>query len=301
MELGELEAIVASAEVLVTWRAADRLHIVQSAVSASLRRLEAELGERLFVRRARGVALTDAGRALLPHARSALSAAEAGREAVDAVRGGLRGLVRLGIMQAQSPPGSRVSVPGILREFRDRHPGVELRVGHLTGGSVEMAEQVAEGALDLAFVALHDAPPGVELTPLAADTIRLLCPPDHRFARRSSVTLAELAGEPIAETPPGWGTRIIAERAFTAAGLDRRPAFEINDISTILDLVRNGLAVALLPAAFVLSDDSLVAVPIAGASLVFEIALARPSARRLGAAAEALAELILSRSRAAPR
>ena len=50
----------------------------------------------------------------------------------------------------------------------------------------------------------------------------------------------------MAETPPGWGTRIISERAFAAAGLERTPAFEINDISTILDLVRNGLAVTLL-------------------------------------------------------
>jgi DNA-binding transcriptional LysR family regulator len=301
MELRQFEAFVAAAEEGGITRAADRLHIVQSAISASLRRLEAELGTPLFVRRARGVELTDAGRALLPHARAALGAAEAAREAVDAVRGGLRGVVRLGIMQSQSPAGSRVSVPGILREFRDRHPDVELRVGHGSGGSIEMAAQVAEGVLDLAFVALPDAPPGVELTPLASEAIALICSHEHRFATRDSVTLADLAGEPIAETPPGWGTRIISERAFAAAGLERTPAFEINDIQTILDLVRNDLAVTLLPAAFVLSDDSLAAVPVRGSAMTFEIALARPSGRRLGAAAEALAELIVSRSRAARR
>jgi DNA-binding transcriptional LysR family regulator len=301
MELRQLEAFVAAADEGGITRAADRLHIVQSAVSASLRRLEAELGTPLFVRRARGVTLTDAGRALLPHARAALGAAEAGHEAVDAVRGGLRGVVRLGIMQSQSPPGSRVSVPGILREFRDRHPGVELRVGHVSGGSVQMATQVAEGALDLAFVALHEAPPGAALTPLTTQPIALICAAEHRLASSRSVALTELAGEPMAETPPGWGTRIISERAFAAAGVERTPAFEINDISTILDLVRNDLAVTLLPAAFVVGDPSLAAVPVRPQRLVFEIALARPSARRLGAAAEALAELIVSRSRAAPR
>jgi DNA-binding transcriptional LysR family regulator len=301
MDLRQLEAFVAAAEEGGITRAADRLHVVQSAVSASLRRLEAELGTPLFVRRARGVELTDAGRALLPHARAALGAAEAGREAVDAVRGGLRGVVRLGIMQSQSPPGSRVSVPGVLRRFRDRHPGVELRVGHLAGGSAEMAVQVAEGTLDLAFVALHEAPAGVELTPLASEPVALICAAEHRLAGLPSITLADLAGEPIAETPPGWGTRIISERAFAAAGIERTPAFEINDISTILDLVRNDLAVTLLPAAFVREDPTLTAVPVRGTALVFEIALARPSARRLGAAAEALGELIVSRSRAAPR
>ena len=101
--------------------------------------------------------LTDAGRALLPHARAALAAAEAGREAVDAVRGGLRGVVRLGIMQSQSPPGSRVSVPGVLRDFRDRHPGVELRVAPSAAAvRSRWRSQVAEGTLDLAFVALHE-------------------------------------------------------------------------------------------------------------------------------------------------
>src|SRR3954471_3911764 len=114
MDLRQLEAFVAASEEGGITRAADRLHIVQSAISASLRRLEAELGTPLFERRARGVALTDAGRALLPHARHVLAASAAGREAVDAVRGGLRGIVRLGIMQSQSPPGSRVSVPRLL-------------------------------------------------------------------------------------------------------------------------------------------------------------------------------------------
>ena len=157
MEFRQLEAFVAAADEGGITRAAGRLHIVQSAISASLRRLEAELGTPLFERRARGVVLTDAGRALLPHARAALAAADAGREAVDAIRGGLRGVVRLGIMQSQSPPGSRVSVPRLLRDFRDRHPGVELRVGHGAGGSAEMAQQVADGTLDLAFVALPHA------------------------------------------------------------------------------------------------------------------------------------------------
>jgi DNA-binding transcriptional LysR family regulator len=303
MEFRQLEAFVAAADEGGITRAADRLHVVQSAISASLRRLEAELGAALFERRARGVDLTDAGRALLPHARAALAAADAGREAVDAVLGGLRGVVRLGIMQSQSPPGSRVSVPRLLRDFRDRHPGVELQIGHMSGGSVEMALHVAEGTLDLAFVAMPagDAPPGVVLTPLASEPMALICPVDHRLASRPSVSLAELAGEPLAETPPGWGTRIFSERAFEAAGIERTTEFEINDISTILDLVRNGLAVTVLPAAFVAGDASLTAVPVRPSGLTFDIALARPSARRPGAAAEALGQLIVSRSRAAPR
>jgi DNA-binding transcriptional LysR family regulator len=114
------------------------------------------------------------------------------------------------------------------------------------------------------------------------------------------VEIAELGSEPLAETPPGWGTRILADRLFARAGIERDIVFEVNDIPTLLDLVRNELALAMLPGAFVLEDASLIAVPIREAP-VFQIALAQPATRRLGAAAAALAELIVSRSRAGRR
>src|ERR671936_574108 len=102
MELRHLATFVAVAEEGGFTRAADRLHVVQSAASAGVRTLERELGATLFDRTTHQVTLTDAGRALLPEARAALAAARAAREAVDEVRGGLRGTVTLGIMQAHA-------------------------------------------------------------------------------------------------------------------------------------------------------------------------------------------------------
>src|SRR5579872_965288 len=101
MELRQLAVFVAVAEEGSFTRAADRLHIVQSAVSAGVRNLETELGATLFDRSTHKVQLTDAGRALLPEARATLAAATAARDAVDAVGGGVRGTVLLGTMQAQ--------------------------------------------------------------------------------------------------------------------------------------------------------------------------------------------------------
>ena len=185
MELRQLEAFVAAAEEGGITRAAGRLHVVQSAVSASLRRLEAELGMPLFERRARGVdADRRRPRAAPPRARRA-AAAEAGREAVDAVRGGLRGTVRLGIMQSHRRrargSASRGSCARSTTAIRASSCG--SGTGRLGGDGA----QVAEGTLDLAFVALPDAPPGVELTPLASEPIDLICPPGigWRRARRS--------------------------------------------------------------------------------------------------------------------
>jgi len=127
--------------------------LVQSAVPAGVRNLERELGATLFDRSTHRVQLTDAGQALLPEARATLAAATAARDAVDAVRGGIRGTVVLGPMQAQ---GMRaIDVPGLLAEFRNDHPLVEVHIRQAAGGSSEMAAQVREGQLDLAFVSLQ--------------------------------------------------------------------------------------------------------------------------------------------------
>ena len=117
---------VAVAEEGSFTRAADRLHVVQSAVSAGVRNLERELDARLFDRSTHKVALSDAGRALLPEARATLAAAAAARDAVDAVRGAVRGTIMLGNLQAQ---GMRsVEVAGMLAQFRSEHPGVEIQI-----------------------------------------------------------------------------------------------------------------------------------------------------------------------------
>src|SRR6201995_761293 len=140
MELRQLAVFVAVAEEGSFTRAADRLHVVQSAVSAGVRNLERELGASLFDRSTHRVELTNAGEALLPEARATLTAATAARDAVDAVRGGIRGTVLLGTMQAQ---GMRaVGGPDVLARFRHDHPLDRVHVRHAAGGSTEMATQV---------------------------------------------------------------------------------------------------------------------------------------------------------------
>src|SRR5919197_4805518 len=177
MELRHLTVFVAVAEEASFTRAADRLHMVQSAVSASVRGLERELGASLFDRTTRRVELTDAGAALLPEAREVLTAADAAREAVDQVSGGLRGTLRLGTMQGQAMRA--VSVPRLLMSFQAEHPGVEVLVSHV-GGPVLMAEEVRAGRLDLAFVSLPErGPSGLTLTRLSREEMQLACPTDH--------------------------------------------------------------------------------------------------------------------------
>jgi DNA-binding transcriptional LysR family regulator len=295
VELRQLATFVAVAEEGSFTRASDRLHVVQSAVSAGVRNLERELGAPLFDRSTHKVQLTDAGRALLPEARATLAAETAARDAVDAVRGGVRGTVLLGTMQAQ---GMRaIDVPGLLAEFRKHHPLVDVHIRHAAGGSSEMAAQVREGRLDLAFVSLptHDLA-GVELTPLAREPIMVVAPATHPLAKRKTVALAALAGEPLVEFPEGWGIRMATNRAFQAAGVTRTIIYELNDTASLIDFVRHGLALSMLPASLVDDREGLRLIPIRGPAPEFLTAIAAPANRRLTAAARALLETITTQT-----
>ncbi|HST39763.1 MAG TPA: LysR substrate-binding domain-containing protein [Conexibacter sp.] len=292
MELRHLRAFVAVADQRSFTRAADELQVVQSAVSASIRGLEQELGIAVFTRTTQRVDLTDAGRALLPEARRALAALDGGRQAVEQVRGGLRGRVEVGTMQAQAMRA--VSVAAIVARFRRDHPAVEVRVRH-TGASADSVAMVADGRLELAFAAFTGRPPaGAALHRLDSEEMQLACAPDHPLAGRANVTWAQLADEPFVDLLLGWGTRMAADRAAAAAGVERRIVYELNDAESIIDFTRHGLAVALLPPSLARRAAGVVFVPIARGAPHFTTSLVLPDDRPRSPAAVALAEIALA-------
>ncbi|TDC40408.1 LysR family transcriptional regulator [Micromonospora sp. 15K316] len=285
MELRHLATFTAVAEEGSFTRAADRLRVVQSAVSATMRNLERELGVTLFERTTHRVELTDAGRMLLPQARRTLAAADGVREVVDQLRGGLRGTVRLGMLQ--SGCAAPVNVARLLADFGKEHPGVdvELRVG----SSRQHSADLRGGRLDLAFVALPrpDAK-GLQLTPIDTQVMRFCCAPDHPLAERADVELSALTGEVFADGPETWGSRIATDRAFAAAGIERVVRYEVADVGGLLDLVRHRLAVLIAPPLVVEPGGNVRLIPIRQPAPVFGVSLAAPADRQLGAPARAL-------------
>jgi DNA-binding transcriptional LysR family regulator len=289
VELRRLAHFVAVAEERSFTRASQRIHLVQSALSVSIKSLELELGTLLFERTTHQVELTDAGRALLPEARATLAAAEAARDAVDAVAGGLRGTLKIGIMQSLSV----IDLAALLTRFRRERPDVELQPRPRAGGSAEHIRDVASGAVDLAFVSVADRrQPGVTLTTLTSEPILLAVPPGHRFESRASVRMSELAGETFVEAPQGWGTRVITERALAKAGVERIVSVEVADIATLTELVRAGLGLGFVPRSTLIDTQRVGLVPLEP-ELTWEISLAVPSTRRLSAAARAFGDLVL--------
>ncbi|MEV4349094.1 LysR family transcriptional regulator [Actinoplanes sp. NPDC049596] len=289
MELRHFEYFVAVAEERNFTRAAARLHVVQSGVSAVIKALERELGVQLLERSSKRVDLTDAGHALLPRARAALEAAQAARDAVDEVRGGLRGTVRVGTLT--SIP--LIDMAGLLGEFHRRHPGVTLRLSVSPRGSVGLVEQLVDGGLDLAFVSWPGRPPaGVRLHLLDERPLDLVVPLDHRLATAGEVRITDLAGESFVDFPAGYGNRVVVDRAFATAGVQRQVTIEVTDISSAAGFVREGLGLAIVPQFAVLDKSGLVIKRVPGVDLAWPLGIAVSALRRPSAAARALLALI---------
>jgi DNA-binding transcriptional LysR family regulator len=259
VDLQQLRYVVAVAELGNFTRAAQRCFVVQSALSHQVAKLEQELGARLFHRTSRSVALTPAGAALLPAARECLMAAERARAEVAAATGEIRGRLAVGMI----PTAAAVDVPAVLRAFHQEHP--QVRVSLLTSGSDVLADQVRDGALDVAFLGLAEDVeiPDVSSRPLARDPLAALLAPDHRLSARERIRLETLSGEEFVDFPAGTTGRVQADRAFLAAGLERTVAFEVTDPYVMARLVTEGLGVALLASTYAARLPGVTVVPVA--------------------------------------
>ncbi|WP_066367064.1 LysR family transcriptional regulator [Herbidospora mongoliensis] len=187
MELRQLRYFVTLAEELHFGRAAAREHIVQSALSQQIQRLERELGVRLLDRSTHHVDLTPAGAAFLIEARQILDhVSRAGQAARGAV--GPAPTLRVGIIDAGYD-----SMPQILRELRHSHPGITIH--QVEAGTPEQYRQLADGRLDIAVGPASHTPAGVRSELIRLDLLGVLVSDDHRFAGLDAVPVADLSGE----------------------------------------------------------------------------------------------------------
>ncbi|MFJ8661245.1 LysR family transcriptional regulator [Streptomyces sp. NPDC093795] len=289
MELRHLQHFVAVAEDRHFTRAAERLMVSQSGLSASIRALERELRAPLFVRTTRRVTLTEAGRALLVEAERILAQVRAAHEAVAAVQGVLRGTLALGTEQCIAG----VRTPGLLAAFRRRHPDVEIRLRQ--SGSPDLAEEVVAGRLDLAFAYRTRADSDqLRSVSLAAEPMTLLCHPEHPLATAGpALSPEDVAGEVFVDFHPDWGPRQATDAAFAAAGVRRTVALEVNDVHSLLDLVDENLGVAAVPHHFRHKREALSAIPLKGTGpAVYETVALLPPPGTTSPAARALMTLL---------
>jgi DNA-binding transcriptional LysR family regulator len=244
MELRQLAYFVAVVDEGHFTRAAERLRIAQPAVSQQIRRLEVELGERLLHRDRRTVALTSAGEALLPCARAALAQVEHGRQAVAALRGLVTGKLRVGLVM----PLPDRSVVRAIGAFGRRYPGIELTV--VEDETDALLDGMASGDLHTAFLGLgpgQDLPASLTTMVVAREPAVLAIHPQHPLASRRSVPLSAMRDEPFVTLTRASRLRTVLETECRHAGFTPRIVAESSDLNVMIQLVAEGIGVALMP------------------------------------------------------
>lgn len=240
MELRTLEYFIAVAEERSFTKAAARCHVVQPAISQRIQSLEKELGEPLFERLPRQVALTSGGAALLPHARACLAAAAAAALEFADRSGLLGGSFALGTVGGLE--GTRI--PRLLGEYHRRYPRVAVT---LTGASSpSLLAKVRNGEIDAAVVA---GPPEGTLAAVASrvlleDRIVAVLPAGSRATNRP-MPLDEVARSPVISYGPDSGVHAFVREAFAAKGLRLDIAYATNDVALQVALVAERIGIAL--------------------------------------------------------
>jgi DNA-binding transcriptional LysR family regulator len=292
MDIRDLDYFLACCKAGSFTAAAREVHIVQSAMSCAIARLEKELGATLFYRNMTPLALTEHGAALQGPAQRILDAVQAARDEVAAVSGQVRGTVTLG----STLHTGRIDLAGVLAGVRDRHPDVVIKLRQR--GSAELVQAVRDGSVDIALTAIQrgNEPRGIELHQLFSEAMVFVCRLDHPLSHRSSVTVPDLRDETILRPPPGWGTRTIIDAAFGAT----QSAFEIANYALMARLVREGFATTLAPESAISGDmlNGLCAIPVDDAGLRWTLSTAVCTERRMTAATTVLLRALTQASRA---
>jgi DNA-binding transcriptional LysR family regulator len=244
MEFRQLQLFIALAEEGSFTKAAQRMNIVQSGLSISVKELESEIGTKLFNRTTRKVELTSAGSLFLEHARAGLRALDEGVQAVRSQDGIVRGRLHLGILQSLEP---YLRLPLLLQRFRSAYPEVEFAVRALENDSIPA--RIRSGDLDVSFHAVVNKPewPGLRVIPYTQDSFVAICSRGHRFASMQSISLQALVQENFVDLTSERALRKLVDRAFAAHHLERKTVYEVSDVQAAFQLVGEGLGVAVMP------------------------------------------------------
>lgn len=290
MTLEQLRVFVAVAERQHMTRAAEALHLAQSAVSAGIAALEGRHGAKLFSRVGRGIELTEAGRVFLDEARAVLARAEAAELKLAELAGLKRG--RLLIHASQTI--ASYWLPRHLVDFRRAHPGIAIKL--TVGNTAEASAAVLAGTAELGFVEGRVEEASLESREVARDSLILLVPPDHAWAQGAAPDQARLSAAEWVMREPGSGTRQVLEDALSELGVrvpELRVALELPTNEAVRAAVESGMGVTALSAsaaAASLEAGLLATVPLALPERAFNLLIHRE--RHASNAAKALMEQV---------
>ena len=241
MEVHQLRYVCAIADTGSFSRAAERCQVAQPSLSQQVLKLEKDLGAKLFDRLGRGIRITEAGRAFLPHARSVLEKMEAARLSVADKSTDVRGSITVGAIPTIAP----YLMPRYTASFSKTFPDAKLRI--LEETTPILIERLRDLSIDLAILALPLRHKDLEFFPIRTEPLFLALPKGHPRSDTESLTLKQLRGEPFVMLRDGHCFRDLSIATCTHARITPNIAFESDQFSSVLGMVAAGVGISILP------------------------------------------------------
>lgn len=236
--LQKYQAFVRTAELGSFSKAAAELHYSQSGVSRMVADLERDWQLTLLERRRGGVRLTSVGMRLLPLAKSMVAEMAKMQMEVDSINGLQSGLIRIGTFSSVAPGW----LPGIIKGFQAAHPAIDYEI--VLGDYAQIEAWLLDGSVDCGFTRLP-AHPDLEASFLEQDKLMAVLPPDHPLARLERIPVAALQDEPHLLLEKG--TREEVGQILARSGVVPHVHLTTWDDHAIIEMVREGLGISILP------------------------------------------------------
>ena len=291
MELDQVIAFLEVARQQSFSRAAEKLYRTQPAISAQIRALEQECGQKLFDRMGRRIFLTRPGEVLF----------ELGEQLVAMHRDTLQR-----VREAHGAPGGRLVVganeatclyvlPQVFAEFKRKYPQVAISI--YRNFSHKILQKMAENQVDLGIVTLPVTQNNLKVIPFFEDDLWVVLPPAHRLAKRSSLSVEDLVKDPLI-FPKGGHTRELLERMFRKYKDQMQISMELASVETIKKFVGAGLGLSLISRSYAELDVKsgfLKLVPLQGVDMRRRLGLVYRTDHHLSLAAQSFAEVLAAR------
>ena len=240
MDLRDLQVFLSVARHLNFTRAGEEVNLSQPSVSVRMRQLERDLGSKLFDHLGKRIALTEAGKLLVPYAGRVIAAMDDASNAIGELQGLERGSLRIG---ASTTPGMYL-IPRTIAHFKQRYPKIEI---HL---AVKDTQQIEEGVIrnefDFGFVGGHLAGDEVDVLPWMTDELILIVPVGHRLAGRRRVKPQDLSKEQFIFREQGSATRAVVAAHLRKWLIEARAVMEMANPESVKKAVQNGLGIAFI-------------------------------------------------------
>ncbi len=213
MDLHQIEIFCSLIKLRSFSRAAEALYLTQPTVSGHIKNLEAELGVKLLDRLGKRVVPTEAGEILLRQGQKLLALRDQTRQEIEGISGNVGGLLKIG---GSTIPGAYI-LPPFIGLFKKKYPAASIHL--FINDTAKTTESVLSGELHLGVVGARTADPHLETHAFLKDELVVAVPPGHPWARKKTVALDALAGEPFILREKGSGTRRIMEERLEKSGL----------------------------------------------------------------------------------